>query len=154
MTAAIVADGSVSCAWVLRDEQSHSSRGLAKLVSSRVLQLVVPGIWWYEMLNALRSAIRRNRIDEAEAREALSILQSIPKEVVSAESQGPAAILETALRRGLSAYDAAYFHLAESRGLRLVSADRDLLRLQGEFPWIRTIEQVLRQTTEEDENAQ
>jgi predicted nucleic acid-binding protein len=106
------------------------------------------------MLNALRSAVRRSRIDATEARQALAILQAIPKEVVAADTQGQTGILETALKRDLSAYDATYFHLAESRGVRLVSADKDLLRLQRQFPWIKTVDQILRETDREAADGQ
>lgn len=47
---------------------------------------------------------------------------------------------------GLSTYDATYLHLAESRGIDLITADNHLLMLRKDFAWIRTIEEVVRET--------
>ena len=57
-------------------------------------------------------------------------------EVVDPEQQGRSAILETALRHRLSAYDACYLALADARGVGLVTADSDLVALRKVFPWV------------------
>jgi predicted nucleic acid-binding protein len=57
-------------------------------------------------------------------------------EVVDPALQGRPAILEAALRHRLSAYDATYLALADSRGIGLVTADSDLITLRKLYPWI------------------
>ena len=48
-------------------------------------------------------------------------------------------ILDSALKYGLSAYDAAYLTLAEIRGADLYTADNDLLKLKKEFKYVKDI---------------
>jgi predicted nucleic acid-binding protein len=143
MSRELVIDGSVSGAWALQDEATPESRELLQLVVTRKLMMVVPELWWYEVLNALRSAVARRRIDEQDSRLALAVLGDVPMELVPVGALGQATILSKAIRLNLSVYDAAYLHLAESRGVRLVSEDQGILKLQRRYPWIRTIREVL-----------
>ena len=117
MNGEVVVDGSVSAAWLLPDENTESCERLLGSVLSGKLQIVVPELWPYKMLNVLRTAVVQGRMDEQVAMRALSLLCSIPLETISVEAQGQSAILSDALRLGLSAYGAAYFNLAESRGV-------------------------------------
>ena len=141
MNREVVIDGSVSASWLFPDEHTKASEKLLEKALGGTLRIVVPELWRYEMLNVLRTAVVRERIGEQVAMRALTLLRSIPVEIVPAEVQGQTAILTCALRLGLSAYDAAYFSLAEGRGIDLVSADHDLLKLGRQFPWIVSVRQ-------------
>jgi len=147
MSREIVIDCSVSGAWVLEDERTEHSERLLSHVLSGELRLVQPELWRYEMLNVLRTAVVRKRMTDRAAKRALLSLRSIPVEIVSAEAQGQAEILTSALELKLSAYDAAYLSLARLRGSDLVSADRGLLRLRPRFPWIRPLRQFCKGLT-------
>jgi len=143
MTRTVVVDASISAAWFLPDELSQPSGDLLEQVLDGELRLLVPELWHYEILNALRSAARRGRMDERDVRDALVRLAVIPLVAVAAASQGHAAILSMALATGLTAYDATYVALADEAGEVLVTADRAMLDLQPRFPWIRSLEQFL-----------
>jgi predicted nucleic acid-binding protein len=143
MSHEVVIDPSVSATWVLEDEKTKETEELLELVLERRLTLVVPELWWYEMINILRTAVARRRMNEEKTKPALAALDAVPKQLVSSGTQGQAAILALALRLNLSAYDAAYLQLADSRGVRLVCEDTELVRLQKQFPCIRTVKQVL-----------
>ena len=132
----IVIDCSVSATWVLPDEASARSERLLAQAFDEKVRLLVPALWHYETLNLLRSAVLRKRLDEAEAKKALHFLSEIPIETVSPEHQSRPAILDAALRHGLSGYDATYLVLADARGLSLLTADSDFLALRKVFPWI------------------
>ena len=133
---ALVADASVCAAWVLRDELSDQAEKLLNDVLRERVALLVPDLWLYEMANVLRSAVTRKRITPAQALEALELLDRVPVTLVAARDIPPAAMLATALRHELSAYDAAYLTLAELRGALLVTQDADLLALRQTFTWI------------------
>ena len=132
----IVIDCSVSATWVLPDEASARSERLLAQAFDEKVRLLVPALWHYETLNLLRSAVLRKRLDEAEAKKALHFLSEIPIETVSPEHQSRPAILDAALRHGLSGYAATYLVLADARGLSLLTADSDFLALRKVFPWI------------------
>lgn len=132
----LVIDCSVSATWVLPGELSaRSERLLAQALDGEV-RLLVPTLWHYESLNLLRSAVLRKRLTEPEAKKALHLLSEIPMEVVDPDLQGRPVILEAALRHRLSAYDASYLALADSRGVGLLTADSDLITLRKLFKWI------------------
>ena len=121
-----VIDCSLALAWVLPDEASlRAERFLAQLASDAALW--VPGLWWYELSNALVMAQRRNRLAETERERALELFERLPIETdlhigpeLSARLQG------LARRYGLSAYDAAYLDLAQRLGLGLATIDQPL----------------------------
>jgi len=144
MNRSVAVDASAAAAWMLDDERTPESDRLLAGITDRTLRLVVPAVWSYEILNILRTAVLRGRLDEHNARRALGAIAVVPREVVSVEAQGEAAILGTAMDLALSAYDAAYVDLAESRGLDLVSADDHILRLRSRFPWIWTVRDFIK----------
>ncbi len=143
MSHEVVIDPSASAAWVLEDEKTAESEELLQLVLERHLTMVVPELWWYEMINILRTAVVRRRMKEEDTQRALGVLSAVPMQLIASGTQGQALILADALRLNLSAYDATYLHLAELRGVRLVCEDTQVLKLQKRFPWIRTVKQVL-----------
>jgi len=140
----IAVDASVSGAWVLDDERTGASEWLLDRVLRGAVHLVVPCLWCYEMANLLRTAAVRKRISERDALRALLVVHNLPLEIVHPKPQNESAILVAALELGLTAYDAAYVNLAESRDIDLVTADRDLLGLQARFPWIRALDEFVR----------
>jgi len=139
----LVIDCSVAASWFLPDECTESCQRLLGFVARGELRVVVPELWHYEVLNALRTAVLRGRITQPEAYLAATKLRGLPVEAVPVRSQGHAAIVSAAVQLGLSAYDAAYVSLAEGRGIDLVTADRGMLALKPERPWIRSAEEFL-----------
>ena len=154
MSKAVVVDGSVAAAWFLPDERSEDSERLLRMVVRRELRAVVPELWHYEVLNALRTAVLRGRMTASQASLGAEEVRGLPVETVSAQSQGHAGILSAAIDLGLSAYDAAYLDLAMARGVGLVTADRRVLRLKSRFPWIRSLEEFLAREDAEEPEAE
>jgi predicted nucleic acid-binding protein len=136
MTREVVADCSVTASWFIPDERTSSAEKLLKdAVDGKVL-LVEPVLWHYETVNLLRTAVKRGRLSEQSARKALHLLNEIPMTFVDPGKQGDFEILRLSLDCALSAYDAAYLHLAETHGIELLTSDGDLLRLSSQFSWI------------------
>jgi predicted nucleic acid-binding protein len=79
------------------------------------------------MNNLIRSAHRRKRLSEENAREALEALNQVPLSVEDLP-EGPARkrILHLALQFDLSSYDAAYLELADRHKIPLHTADTKL----------------------------
>ncbi len=145
MSRDVVMDASACGAWVLRDEGTAHSMRLLELVQNGQLRLVVSELWWYEILSALRMAVARGRIEQAEARRGLAVLIAVPKDAVPAGEQGAESILSMAFDTGLSAYDATHLALAHSRGIDLISEDTHLLRIRSRFPCIKSVAAFLAQ---------
>jgi len=84
-----VADASFCGAWILEDEISDKAEHLLKQIVNGSVELVVPALWHYEMNNLLRSAHRRKRLSEEDAREALETLNQVPL-IIEDLLEGPA----------------------------------------------------------------
>ena len=110
----IVIDCSVSASWVLPDESTEKSKSLLSDVLDARVILFEPMLWRYEINNLLRTALLRKRLSQELAIRSLGLLEEIPIEFVPPASQSQVGILTSALHNQLSAYDASYFHLAES----------------------------------------
>ena len=123
----VVADASFCGAWILDDELSNKADQLLEQILNGSVELVVPALWHYEMNNLLRSAHRRKRLTEEDAREALDTLNQVPL-VIEDLPEGPARkrILHLALQFDLSSYDAAYLELADRHKIPLHTADAKL----------------------------
>ncbi|MGR0221064.1 type II toxin-antitoxin system VapC family toxin [Agromyces sp. ZXT2-6] len=85
---------------------------------------IVPVTWEYEVANVLALAERRGRLTEAESARRSTLLRALPIHVV--RDLDPGALLDTARRHVLSAYDAAYLLVAEREGLPLATRDSAL----------------------------
>jgi predicted nucleic acid-binding protein len=122
-----VLDASMALAWCFDDERSdRTDRVLGRLPADDAL---TPAIWPLEVANALRTAERRGRLGPGELATAAGLLLGLPirvEAIGAAEALGGIADLARSL--DLSVYDAAYLHLAITRGLPLATADERLRR--------------------------
>ena len=118
----IVLDNSVVLSWCLADESSPiAERAMQRAIDGGA---VVPGIWWYELRNALIVNERRGRLDSADTRSTLADLRDL--RITIDRSHDDAALLELSRQHDLSIYDAAYLEVAVRRVLPLASLDRRL----------------------------
>ena len=121
----LVIDASITLAWTFVDVRTVA----ADAVLDRVLSAgaSVPSLWRLEVATALRSAVRRQRCDEAFVDRTLSDLASL----AIALDEETAARAWTDTRRlsreeGLTIYDASYLELALRLHGPLASADAAL----------------------------
>ncbi len=99
--------------------------GRARTSGSRVL---VPSIFWLEVLNSLG---RRHRLPPAAILEALAELDAFGLETVDLDRPMLLLTLDAVARYGLTAYDAAYLALAESADAQLLTTDARLAATAG-----------------------
>lgn len=123
----IVADASFCGAWVLTDESSGAAESLLARIISGSVQLVVPALWHYEMLNLLRSAVRRKRLAMEDLDLTVESLERVPMTLEDLPG-APARrrILHLAMQFDLSSYDAAYLELADRFKIALQTNDAKL----------------------------
>jgi predicted nucleic acid-binding protein len=119
---ALVVDASVDLAWVLPDESSVYADAVLTAVERDGLR--VPELWAREIANGLAVAYLRKRITSADEQAFLAALSQLRIDVEQASAltvirNGTAA----ARHYGLTAYDAAYLHLAAREKLTLATLD-------------------------------
>ena len=123
-----VLDASTVLTWCFPDEHA----ALAQLVADRFKRgdtAVAPSFWPHEVLNALLLGEKRKRISKELARNFLDDLARLPVEL----QQSPARVVFDRIQHlsrehGLTAYDAAYLHLALDTELPLATLDEELVR--------------------------
>ena len=122
-----MADASFCGAWVLTDESSGAAESLLARIISGSVQLVVPALWHYEMLNLLRSAVRRKRLVMEDLDLTVESLERVPMTLEDLPG-APARrrILHLAMQFDLSSYDAAYLELADRFKISLQTNDAKL----------------------------
>lgn len=124
MNASFVIDVSFVLASVLPDEDGAS-------VDSAMDRLLAEGavttdLFWHELRNALLMAERRKRLAPGSAETEIAAIRALP--IDTAPSPADAHVLALARAHALSAYDAAYLHLAILRSLPLATLDEKLAR--------------------------
>ncbi len=125
-----VVDASVAAAWVLPDEQSTQADAILEMLPVDGAQ--APSLLWYELRNILVMATRRGRLTDGEAATVIARLRRLPIETVDMTLSDDAKAIETSIVHGLTAYDAAYLVLAQSRNVPLATADKALARAASE----------------------
>jgi predicted nucleic acid-binding protein len=128
----------VALAWFFEDEQSTYADHVLSLVEAD--GALAPFIWPAEIANSLIVAERRGRLTHPAVQQATVIMSHLPITVDIPrvdEILGP--ILELARAHGLSAYDAAYLHLAARESLPLATED-DRLRAAALTAGVRLVQ--------------
>lgn len=126
----LILDASMTLAWLFDDETTLG----AEQVFERVAEggALVPAIWWLEIANVLRTAVRRGRCDEGYADCAFNRLRRLPIETDDQTARRAwTDILALSRSENLTPYDASYLELAVRRQLPLASGDRNLLAAAG-----------------------
>ena len=118
-----VLDCSVTMAWCFEDEADRYSDGVLTALSDA--SAVVPSLWPLEVANVLTVGERRGRLTAADSQRFLEHLAGLPITVDPAIPEA-GELLTVARAHGLSAYDAAYLHLAIRTHLPVATRDRTL----------------------------
>ena len=120
----LVLDDSVVLSWCLADEDDALASRAMKLAIDH--GAIVPGIWWYELRNALVVNERRGRIDAEGVRATLADLGEM--RIALDSDHDDRIVLDLVQRHDLSVCDAAYLEVAMRRGLPIASLDLRLRR--------------------------
>jgi predicted nucleic acid-binding protein len=125
----LVLDASVTLAWGLPDEQSdYADAVLTHVAQDRAR---VPSLWTLEVLNAVLMAERAKRFAFDDAQHFLTLLRKLHRRrrllvTTVTLDQAFANVATLARDHRLTAYDAAYLHLAHTEHVPLASIDDKL----------------------------
>ena len=122
-----VLDASVALTWCFPDENSDFARRIA-LMFRQGGSAIAPSFWPHEVLNALLVGEKRKRISHELIRTFLADLRTMPIEMRNVPvDEVFDRIQELSRKHALTAYDAAYLHLADESRLPLATLDEDLI---------------------------
>jgi len=116
-TKRIVVDTSYVLSWLLPDEKSPKSTKE---------QLVAPELLVYEVINALKTSVRRKRITDDIAKQLLHEFESWNVQYFKIDNES---VLNLAITEELSGYDASYVYLAKKIKCKLLTWDKKLRKL-------------------------
>ena len=133
----VVVDASAAAALLLAEDKGEEVAELIRDTASINGQIFVPGLFWFELGNALRTAERADRLTPQSSSRALSELARLPI-VTHPQSDFAAAdrILGLSRENGLTYYDASYLELALRFQAPLKSYDTHIVELRSSFPLI------------------
>ncbi|MHA1617330.1 MAG: type II toxin-antitoxin system VapC family toxin [Candidatus Njordarchaeales archaeon] len=120
-----VVDASVIVKWFVEEEYSDKALLLERSYVEGSIDIVVPELLYYEVLNALKYSHRFGEDELKEVLKALTDYQFDSRRLVG--EVGEKAV-ELAMRKGLTIYDAAYAAIALVEKIYLWTADDKLVR--------------------------
>lgn len=103
-------------------EEEHTSFAVTCLRNAGAQRLIAPSLLRWEVANVLRNKAVRGLISPGDAAGRLEGLEGLSIEYPDVEAT-PAALVDLALRSGLTAYDAAYVELALRTQAELATLD-------------------------------
>ena len=123
----LVLDASVVVALLVRDSPMDIPNAVLDAIDDGAI-VTVPPHFQLEVANFLVQAQRSGKLSAAGAQQVLRYLQHLPITVDSSmHGQIFTDVIALAQRNSITSYDAAYIHLARTRGARLASLDKQLL---------------------------
>jgi predicted nucleic acid-binding protein len=119
-----VLDASFALHWCFEDEATAETEAMLTLLQNQERTAFVPGIFKYEMLNALGKGVTRERLNRNKAVHLWQEIQELPIRAVDVPVDEK--LLDLALLHNLAVYDASYLSVASSRKLPLATVDGKL----------------------------
>lgn len=123
-----VVDASIILAWLLPDEREEMVNRIFAAYRQKKSRIYAPKLLVYELINGLKSAILRKRIDWLKAKRAIEVFKQMRFELID-QSGEEVNILRLANKLNLSVYDASYVALAKKFKVKLLSLDKKLIGL-------------------------
>ncbi|RMF90486.1 MAG: PIN domain-containing protein [Methanobacteriota archaeon] len=129
----IVVDASVAAKWFLEEEHSDHAAALRTDYVDGTVDILVPDIFPYEVLNALKYSGDFGRIELEKAWEVLENYQLLHLPLPGREA------VAAAFEYGVTIYDAAYLAVAKEEDATLYTADEKLLEKIGDAAPVKHI---------------
>lgn len=120
---AFILDASVAVGWVIAKQATPYSRGLRLRAKREPYH--APALWKQEVVNVIRSLIRRGALSIEAGRTAVDILERM-RPVIHETTLPLPELLDLAHRHDLTAYDATYLSLALELKLPVACGDSKL----------------------------
>jgi predicted nucleic acid-binding protein len=116
-TKKVVVDTSYVMSWLLPDEKSPKS------VKE---QMLAPELLVYEVINALKTSVRRKRITQVIAQQLLHEFENWNIHYFKIDNES---VLNLAITEELSGYDSSYLYLAQKMKCELLTWDKKLAEM-------------------------
>jgi predicted nucleic acid-binding protein len=142
--AQVVIDANIGIALVLNLPYSDLVEQHMAFWRESQVEIVVPSLWWYEVVSSLRKAVIAALLSEQEVLDALEQLSQLGIRVVEASLETHRRALGWAARlKETVAYDAQYLALAEQTGAEFWTADKRLAdrAREGNGTWVMWIQE-------------
>ncbi len=136
----IVVDASVALKWWLRDEDATTEADqLQTDFLTGHLNLIAPSLFDYEIVNTLKMAVVRKRVDEAYALTAIADLVAYEIEHHDIRALQQTAF-QLACQHQRSAYDASYLALAQALGFDFYTEDKRMFNaVSSSMTWVKWV---------------
>jgi predicted nucleic acid-binding protein len=121
-----VVDANFVLSYLLPDEKSEEIDRVFSRLDKDELNLIGPPILDYEVINGLRTAAVRSRINHDQARQLAVRYLKFGIAIINVPIEKT---LQTSLKHHLSAYDASYLVLAQTLDCPLLTRDEALAKL-------------------------
>lgn len=118
-----VIDANMGVKWFSQEENFEKARALLNLHITGEILLVVPELFFYEVINALKY----KKTTEESIKKAIEELFNFQLEKIDLSEKISMMALEISLKYKLSIYDALYLALAELLDIHLITADKKIL---------------------------
>ena len=127
-----VIDCSFSSALFLPDEKADEVKKFMTQVQPDE-EIYIPLLWWYETLNVLHTALKRNRLKQADITNVISLLEQLNfKTDLKYGNEFSKDIMHISKLYDLTSYDATYLELAVRKKAKLMSIDEKLQKVAKE----------------------
>jgi len=120
----LVLDATVAVKWFTNEPLRNKALLIRDRYVKGLVDLIAPGLFFYEVANALRY---NPRFGIEEVRSALKALEDLGISLYGFEGQLRDTSIELAYRFGITIYDAAYVALAMIRDAVLYTADKEVV---------------------------
>lgn len=134
----VVVDASVALKWRLRDEEeTQQADALLEDFLVGKLVLLTPTLFDYEITNAFRVAVTRQRLSEPDAAAALADFAQYT--IIRFDFSGLSSrTFNLSGQHQRSAYDSAYMALAQAQGVWFFKGDKRLFNAVGQtLTWVK-----------------
>ncbi len=121
-----VVDASFVLSYLFPDESENTVEEIFSAYEEGNVQLISTQLLPFEVMNGLKTAVKRKRYTKDEALALLKNFLAFPIEMKTVEFSQ---ILVLAIEKDLSVYDAAYLFLTKEYGIKLLSLDKRLVHL-------------------------
>lgn len=121
-----VIDSSFILAYIMPDEDNARVTSFMQRHEESPFPLYAPTLLFFELANALKSAIKRKRISAKDGKTLLSAAREL--NIIISEVDYDA-VMNEAILKDISAYDASYVTLAKEMNIKLLTLDQKLAKL-------------------------
>lgn len=124
-----VIDASTSLKWIFQDEiDSEKAVKLQREYLSGNISLVAPNLWYYEIINGLKSISLKKKSPSTKTLENKLIKLQESSPILMDVYDLSTLLLKYSLKFNISGYDCAYVILAFVNGLTLITSDNKLVK--------------------------